>query len=335
MLKRQSLIGFSILCIFAVFTSIGSVANAEPIVIRFSHVVGENTPKGIGAKMFQELVEQRLSGRVLVVVYPNSQKFTDEQALLGLLFGDIQIAAPSFTKFRKFSRALQVFDLPFLFESVEEVHRFQASEAGQKLLSSMADRGILGLRYWDNGMRIMSAKKPITKPADLKGLTFRIEPSYVFQQQYATLGAIATPMPFKHLADALRVGIVDGHENAWSNVLSGRLHLLRPNFTEVGHSYLGYMVVTSKEFWEKLPADIRAELNNILDEVTVEVNRLALEKEQADKSIIMKSSKVKVITLSEEEKQAWKEALVPLWQEFEASIGADIMAAAKESKMAQ
>lgn len=332
MMKGHKTICFCIFCILTVISSLTQVAYAEPILIRFSHVVGENTPKGMGAKMFQEQVEQRLSGRVVVEIYPSSQKFTDDQALLGLLFGDVEMAAPSFTKFRQFSKELQVFDLPFLFENVEEVHKFQQSEAGQKLLSSMENRGIKGLRYWDNGMRIISARKPIKKPTDLKGVTLRIEPSAVLQQQYARLGAIATPMPFKLLFDALRVGVVDGYENAWSNILSSKLHLLRPNITEVDHSYLGYMVVTSTQFWDSLPGDIRAELNNILDDVTVKVNALAVEKAKADKSEIMKTGKVNLITFSAEEKQAWKDAMMPVWKEFEEAIGPDIMAAAKESK---
>lgn len=302
----------------------------EPILIRFSHVVGENTPKGIGARMFQELAQERLKGKVEVKIYPRSQKFTDEQALLGLLFGDVEMAAPSFPKFRKFSSALQVFDLPFLFESQEEIHRFQQSEAGRKLLSSMEDRGIKGLTYWDNGMRVISANRPIRTPTDLKGLTFRIEPSYVFQKQYSMFGAIATPTPFKQLANALRVGIVDGYENAWSNVLSQNLHKLRRNFTEVGHSYLGYMVVTSVSFWESLPDDIRRELESILDEVTVTVNKLAREKEKIDRGLIANTPGVRIITLDHAQKRQWREAMTGLWKEFEDDIGADIMAEAKE-----
>ncbi len=321
-----------LLCVVCFSGLVIKDVQAEPITIRFSHVVGENTPKGIGAKILKEEVEKRLAGKVVVEIYPKSQKYTDEQAILGLLFGDVEMAAPSFTKFRKFSKTLQIFDLPFLFENVEEVHKFQNSAAGQKLLSSMEDRGIKGLAYWDNGMRVISAKKPIKNPADLAGLTFRIEPSFVFQKQYAKLGAIATPMPFKHLHDALRVGVVDGYENAWSNVLSRKLHLLRPYFTEAGHSYLGYMVVTSVTFWEGLPTDIRTELEKILSEVTVTVNRLAREKELADKKAIMNTAKVQVIVLDEQEKKEWRDALTPLWSEFEGDIGKDIMDAAKGVK---
>lgn len=326
--SNSSFLTVLVCLVFIAVLALPFQVKAKQILIRFSHVVGENTPKGIGASMFKELVERRLAGKVEVRVFPRSQKFTDEQALLGLLFGDVEMAAPSFTKFRKFSDKLQVFDLPFLFENVEDVHRFQQSEAGRKLLSSMEDRGIKGLAYWDNGMRVISANRPIRIPSDLKGVTFRIEPSYVFQKQYAMFGAIATPMPFKQLPDALRVGIVDGYENAWSNVLSRSLHLLRRHFTEVGHSYLGYMVVTSVDFWQGLPNDIRTELEDILAEVTVAVNTLAREKEKADRHVIMNTSAVEVITLDTSEKRKWREAMLPLWREFEDDIGYEIMKAA-------
>lgn len=332
MLKKLFLNGVAAGTILVSVVVFATFVKAEPVLIRFSHVVGENTPKGIGAKKFKELVEKRLAGKVQVEIYPGSQKFTDEQALLGLVFGDVEMAAPSFPKFRKFSRELQVFDLPFLFENVEEVHSFQQSAAGQKLLSSMEKRGIKGLTYWDNGMRVISANRPIKTPADLKGLNFRIEPSYVFQRQYALSGAVATPMPFKHLHDALRVGVVDGYENAWSNVLSRELHLLRPNFTEVGHSYLGYMVVTSVAFWEKLSPEIQKELTAILDEVTQVVNDLAKEKENADKKKVMANTKVKVITLGSAERQQWREAMMPVWKEFERDISPEIIQAAKAAK---
>lgn len=322
----------SLLCCTAFVAGVSPVAKAEPIVIRFSHVVGEKTPKGIGAEEFKKLVEQRLEGKVAVEIYPRSERYTDEQALLALLFGDIEMAAPSFPKFSKFNRSLQIFDLPFLFESVDEVHRFQQSEAGQQLLASMEDKGIKGLEYWDNGMRVISANRELKTPADLKGLSLRVEPSHVIQKQYAQLGAVAIAMPFKQLYDALKINLVDGYENAWSNVLSRDLHTLRKNFTEADHSYLGYMVVTSVKFWEGLPADIRQELEKILAEVTVEVNRLALEKARTGREKVLQSEGVRVVTIGAAEKAAWQEAMMPVWKQFEESIGTDILAAAKAAK---
>jgi len=300
--------------------------------LRFSHVVGENTPKGVGAKMFKELVESRLNGKVAVEIFPSSQKYTDEQALLALLFGDIEMAAPSFPKFHKFSKKLRVFDLPFLFESVEEIHNFQQSKTGIGLLSSMEQVGIKGLRYWDNGMRVISTNTPVKEPSDLEGLTLRIESSCIFREQYANLGAVGIQMPFKRLPDSLREGVVDGYENAWSNIFSKRLHTLRPYFVETNHSYLGYMVVTSNKFWDSVPDDIRSELEAILDEVTMEVNNLAEYKAEIDRATVRSNSKVQIVTLTTSELQLWKDAMIPIWENYENEIGVDILEAAKASK---
>ena len=320
------------LIFFLLFFNISTFCYSQPLLIRFSHVVGENTPKGIGAKMFKELVESKLNGKVVVEIFPSSQKFTDEQALLALLFGDIEMAAPSFPKFHKFSKKLRIFDLPFLFESVDEIHSFQQSQTGIDLLSSMESLGIKGLRYWDNGMRVISTDTPVTTPADLEGLTLRIESSCIFREQYANLGAIGIQMPFKRLPDSLREGVVNGYENAWSNILSKKLHKLRPHFVETNHSYLGYMVVTSNKFWESVPDDIRSELELILDEVTQEVNKLAEHKADVDKASVLSDSKVHITTLTETERQLWKDAMVPIWKNYENEIGVDVLDAAKESK---
>lgn len=321
----------SILLFLFFFTSV-SLSYSAPLLIRFSHVVGENTPKGIGAKMFKDLVETRLSGRVAVEIYPSSEKFTDEQAILALLFGDIELAAPSFPKFHKFSKALEVFDLPFLFESQEEMNNFQQSETGQTLLSSMENIGIKGLRYWNNGMRVISANKPVREPADLEGLLLRIESSCVFREQYAQLGAIPLQMPFGRLPDSLRDGVVAGYENAWSNIAAGNLHLLRPYFIETDHSYLGYMVVSSAKFWNSLPDDIRTELEAILDEVTTEVNRLAGESAKTDREALLQNQTVSIFTPTEEERMLWKKAMLPVWKKFEDEIGTDIINAALAAK---
>jgi C4-dicarboxylate-binding protein DctP len=330
-MKSRVQISVGVLFCLFFFTSV-SLSYSAPLLIRFSHVVAENTPKGIGAQMFKDLVESRLKGRVAVEIYPASEKFTDEQAILALLFGDIELAAPSFPKFHKFSKALEVFDLPFLFESQEEINSFQQSETGQTLLSSMENVGIKGLRYWDNGMRVISADKPIEEPADLKGLLMRIESSCVFREQYALLGAIPIQMPFDRLKDSLRDGVVAGYENAWSNIAAGNLQLLRPYFIETDHSYLGYMVVSSTSFWNSLPDDIRIELEAILDEVTSEVNDLAQKSAKADREKLMRNESVTIVTPTDEERILWKKAMLPVWKKFEDEIGADVIDAARISK---
>jgi C4-dicarboxylate-binding protein DctP len=303
-----------------------AIAEDDPIVIRFSHVVGENTPKGIGANRFKQLTEERLAGKVRVEVYPSSRRFTDDEALTALLFGDLELAAPSLAKFRRFTKRLQVFDLPFLFDDVEAVHRFQASEPGQALLGTMVDRGIKGLAYWDNGMRVMSANKPLRTPADVEGLTFRIEPSRVMEMQYRALGATTLRLPFKKVFDALDIGLVDGQENAWSNIASQGFHKVQKSFTATSHSFLGYMVVTNAGFWEALPNDIRTTLEEILAEVSVEVNRIAAEQASSGQQAVAAAANVLIPTA--EEREAWRRTLQPVWQDFEQQIGKEIIEAA-------
>ncbi len=297
----------------------------EPILIRFSHVTSEATPKGHGAALFKKTVEERLAGKVRVEIYPRALKYNDDQALLALLFGDIELAAPSFAKFRSFSRQIQVFDLPFLFSDVDAVKRFQRSEAGVELLDSMLSHGIKGLAYWDNGMRVMSANRPLRKPQDFKRLRFRIEPSAVMQAQYRALGAATVPMPFKQVREALKMGLVTGQENAWSNIRSKGFHDFHRYFTEAGHSFLGYMLVTNADFWAKLPDQVRTELENIIQEVTAEVNKNARDKAKADRQRVIDSKKADVITLTDAELEEWRTLLTPIWKKFESQIGTEIL----------
>ncbi|MCB1831275.1 MAG: DctP family TRAP transporter solute-binding subunit [Gammaproteobacteria bacterium] len=306
-------------------------AGQEPIKIRFSHVVSENTPKGQGALLFKKLAEERLAGRVEVEVFPNSIRFTDEQVLLGLLFDDVQMAAPSLAKFRRFSDSIQVFDLPFLFNDLEQVHRFQSGETGRSLLDSMIPRGIKGLSYWDNGMRVISANRSIRTPADLAGLLLRIEPSAVIAAQYKSLGANTFALPFNRVSDGLRLGLVDGQENSWSNIQSQRFHEFQDYLVETNHSFQGYMVVTSVKFWDGLPADIREALQQILAEVSAEVNRIAVEKQRSSREAVIKAmGPDRIVSLSDEERAVWRQAMQPIWKEFEHQIGVEVVNAAAE-----
>ena len=303
-------------------------ADAE-IVIKFSHVVAEGTPKGQGALLFKKLAEERLPGQVKVEVYPNSQLFGDAKEMEALALGDVHLIAPSLSKFDKFTKQLQVFDLPFLFDDVAAVDRFQASETGQELLTSMTDLGFLGLGYWHNGMKQLSAGKPLRTPADAAGLKFRIQASDVLLAQFEALQANPQKMAFAEVYQALQVGTVDGQENTWSNIYTQKFYEVQPYITETNHGIIDYMVVANAEFWSGLDDDVRTELEAIMDEVSVEVNRLAEELNQQDKQNIIDSGRSEIIQLTPEERAAWVEAVQPVWDQFKEDIGEEIVEAAR------
>ena len=236
------------------------VATAAPIEIKFSHVVAENTPKGQMAMRFKELVEERLDGKVTVSVFPNSQLFGDNKVLEAMLLGDVQMAAPSLSKFQKYTKQLQVFDLPFLFKDMEAVNKFQQSATGQELLTSLEKRGLVGLGYLHNGMKQLSAGEPMRTPEDAAGKKFRIMTSDVLQAQFEAVDAVPLKKPFSEVFTLLQTQAIDGQENTWSNIYSKKFHEVQPYITESNHGLLDYMVVTSAEFWKGLDADVRTEV---------------------------------------------------------------------------
>jgi C4-dicarboxylate-binding protein DctP len=305
-------------------------AGAE-IVIKFSHVVAESTPKGQGALLFKKLAEERLPGEVKVEVYPNSQLFGDAKEMEALALGDVQIIAPSLSKFDKFTKQLQVFDLPFLFDDIAAVDRFQQSDDGKQLLTSMEDLGYVGLGYWHNGMKQLSANKPLRTPADAGGLKFRIQASDVLLAQFEALDANPQKMAFAEVYQALQVGTVDGQENTWSNIYTQKFFEVQPYITETNHGVIDYMVVTNSEFWNGLPEDIRTELEAIMAEVTAEVNKLAEDLNQQDKQKIVDSGNSEIITLTPEQRAEWVSAMQPVWDQFREDIGQDLIDAAKSA----
>jgi C4-dicarboxylate-binding protein DctP len=234
-----------LLAIAAVLVLTPAVASADPIVIKYSHVVAEQTPKGQAALKFKELAEKKFPGRVEVQVFPNSQLFGDGKEMEALLLGDVQIIAPSLSKFSKYTPKLQVFDLPFLFDNLQAVDRFQAGPHGQALLDSMNDKGLKGLGYLHNGMKQLSANKPLRLPADAKGLKFRIQSSDVLEAQFKVLGANPQKIAFAEVYQALQSGVVDGTENPWSNTYTKKFYEVQKYIMESDHGVLDYMVVTN------------------------------------------------------------------------------------------
>jgi C4-dicarboxylate-binding protein DctP len=307
---------------------IAAPLSAAPIVIKFSHVVAENTPKGQMANKFKELVEQRLAGKVEVEVYPNSQLFGDNKVLQAMLLGDVQMAAPALSKFKSYTKTLQLFDLPFLFKDIEAVDRFQQSEAGQELLNSIRKKGLVGLGYIHNGMKQLSSSQPLKVPADASGMKFRIMTSDVLAAQFEAVDATPLKKPFSEVFTLLQTKAIDGQENTWSNIYSKKFFEVQSYITESNHGLLDYMVVTSAEFWMDLPDDIRSEVKKALDEAIVFGNKVAAEKAVNDRQRIIDSGRSKVLSLSAEERAQWVEVMKPVWKKFEGEIGKKLIDAA-------
>jgi C4-dicarboxylate-binding protein DctP len=305
--------------------------SAAPIVIKFSHVVAENTPKGQMANKFKELIDQRLAGKVVVEVYPNSQLFGDNKVLQAMLLGDVQLAAPALSKFESFTRSLQLFDLPFLFKDMAAVERFQKSDAGQKLLNSMKKKGLTGLGYIHNGMKQLSSSNPIRVPADAAGQKFRIMTSDVLAAQFKAVKATPLKKPFSEVFTLLQTRAINGQENTWSNIYSKKFFEVQPYITESNHGLLDYMVVTSTEFWMDLPDNLRDEVKKALDEAIEFGNQVAAQKGVDDRQKIIDSGRSEVIALSPEERAQWVEVMKPVWKEFEHEIGKDLIDAAYNS----
>ena len=305
-----------------------SPAQAEEIVIKFSHVVAENTPKGQMANKFKELVEQRLPGKVKVEVFPNSQLFGDNKVLEAMLLGDVQLAAPSLSKFKRYTKKLQLYDLPFLFNDMAAVERFQQGPEGQELLNSMQKKGLVGVGYLHNGMKQLSASDPLRVPADAKNLKFRIMSSDVIAAQFKAVDAVPLKKPFSEVFTLLQTRAIDGQENTWSNIYSKKFFEVQPYITESNHGVLDYMVVSSKEFWTGMPADIRTEVEKALKEAIALGNKVAGQKADEDKQRIIDSKRSQVLTLKPAERAQWVEVMKPVWRQFEGQIGKELIDAA-------
>jgi C4-dicarboxylate-binding protein DctP len=308
------------------------VSAQQPIIIKFSHVTADNTPKGQGALKFKELAEQKLPGKVEVQVFPNSQLFADDQEMDALLLGDIHILAPSLSKFDRYTKKLQVFDLPFLFKDLDAVNRFQKSPVGLELLNSMRDKGIQGLGYWLNGMKQLSTNKSqLQRPADVKGLKFRIQDSDVLLDQFRALGANPQKMAFSEVYQALQTGVVDGQENTWSNIYTQKFFEVQESITETNHGVILYMVITTTDWWDSLPKDIQTGLMDAMREATDYANQQAFKINQQDRQQVSDAGKAKIHTLSQDDLVEWRKIMEPVWKKYEADIGKDLIDAALQS----
>ena len=316
----------------ALTVSAGAVAAAcddGEIVIKFSHVTNtDKHPKGIAATLLETRVNEEMNGKACMEVFPNSTLYNDDQVLEALLQGDVQLAAPSLSKFEQFTKQFRIFDLPFMFKNINAVDEFQNSETGQAMKESMTRRGLLGLAFWHNGMKQMSANKPLLTPADANGLKFRVQNSDVLKAQMAAMGGSPQPMAFSEVYGALQTGVVDGQENTWSNIYGRKFFEVQDGVTETNHGIIDYMLVTSTDWIDSLDADVREQFLTIVSEVTEARNSESSKVNAEAKRAIIDAGGV-VRELTAEQRQEWVDVMKPVWDEFNADVGQENIDAAQ------
>lgn len=313
----------------AALIAIGATAaHADPIVMKFSHVVAADTPKGKAAEYFKKLAEERTKGAVKVEVFHNSVLYKDKEEIEALQMGAVQLLAPTPGKFGPLGvREFELLDLPFLFDNLEEEHKVTQGAIGKLLLGKLESRGVTGLAFWDNGFKELTANKPLRTPADMKGLKMRIQSSKVIESQMRAVGSLPQVMAFGEIYQALQTGVVDGQENPTSNIFPSKFHEVQKYLTMSDHGYHGYALITNKKFWAGLPPEIRTTLNGVVKDTTDYFNAIA-KKENADAlEGIRKSGKTTIINLTPAERLEWKKAMVKVHQEWGKKLGEDVLKA--------
>ncbi|MBK7275195.1 MAG: TRAP transporter substrate-binding protein [Betaproteobacteria bacterium] len=300
----------------------------QPLVIKFSHVVAQDTPKGKASEFFAKRAGELTGGKVKVEVYANSTLYKDKEEMEALQIGAVQMLAPSLAKFGPLgAREFEVFDLPFIFDNSDELHKVTTGPVGKQLFGKLQSRGITGLAYWDNGFKSFSANKPLKAPEDFKGLKMRIQSSKVLEAQMRAVGALPQVMAFSEVYQALQTGVVDGTENPHSNLYTQKMHEVQKHMTVSDHGYLGYAVITNKKFWDGLPADVRGQLEKAMEEATAFANKIAKEENDGALEKVKASGKTQVYMPTPAERLALKKAMVPVHKEMESRIGKETIEA--------
>ena len=299
------------------------------VVVKFSHVTNtDKHPKGIAAQLLMDRINAEMNGTMCMEVFPNSTLYKDEQVIEALLQGDVQLAAPSLSLFESITKSYRLFDLPFMFKNIAAVDAFQSSEAGQAMKNNMQRRGLQGLEFWHNGMKQISANKPLVAPTDANGLKFRVQPSDVLVAQMEALGASPQPMAFSEVYGALQTGVVDGQENTWSNIYGQKFFEVQDGVTETNHGIIDYMVVASVDFLDSLDPAVREQFLTILNEVTVERNGAVGAVDDAARQAILDAGG-KIVELTPEQRQVWVDVMKPVWTQFAEEVGQENIDAAQ------
>ncbi|MEH6444942.1 MAG: DctP family TRAP transporter solute-binding subunit [Oceanospirillaceae bacterium] len=314
-----------------VSTAFASECDPGEVVAKLSHVTGGTThPKVVAANSLAERVNQEMNGKMCIEVFPSSTLFGDSKELEALLLGDVQILAPSLSKFGSYTREFGVFDLPFIFKDMDAAIRFTNTDAGKKLLNAMNNVGFVGLGYWMSGMKYFSGNKALTLPTDAKGMKFRVQSSDVAKAMIGAMGGSPQPMAFKEVYGALQTGVVDGQENTWSNIYTKKFFEVQDSVTETSHQLLAYLFMTSSEFLDELKPEVRDQFLKIANEVTQAANENVKAKELANRANILKAGG-KINVLTPQQRAKWVEAMKPVWKKFEGDIGAELIKSAADA----
>jgi C4-dicarboxylate-binding protein DctP len=310
----------------ALLLSLSLSISAEPIVIKFSHVVASSTPKGKAAEFFAKRADELTKGKVKVEVYPNSALYKDKEEMEALQMGSVQMLAPSLAKFGPLGvKEFEAFDFPFIFDDTADLHKITQGTIGAGLLAKLEPKGIKGLSFWDNGFKSFSANTPIKSPADLKAKKMRIQSSKVLDEEMRSVGALPQVMAFSEVYQALSTGVVDGTENPISNFYTQKMHEVQKHLTLTNHGYLGYAVIVNKKFWDELPADVRGQLEKAMKEATSYANKIAQEENDNALAEVKKSGKTEVYTPTKEERMAFKKAMASVHTKMADRVGADLL----------
>jgi C4-dicarboxylate-binding protein DctP len=304
----------------------GAALAQSPIVIKFSHVVANDTPKGKGALKFKELAEKYTDGKVKVEVYPNSSLFKDKEEIEALQLGSVQMLAPSTAKFAPLGvKEFEALDLPWLFADEATYTKAVKGEIGKWLFNKLEAKGILGLAYWDNGFHMVSSNRPLVNPSDFQGLKMRISGSKIADQYFRVLGTIPQIMAFSEVYQALQTGVVDGCENTPSNYLTQKFDEVQKHITVSYHAHLQYAVIVNSQFWSGLPADIRTQLNKAMDEATDYTNSIAVKENEDALAELKQKGKTTLHYLTPEQRKAWQQAMAPTYQWSKGRVGQEVL----------
>lgn len=331
-MKKFLLAATAASCLFAApaFAADGACDDGE-MIIKFSHVVAATGhPKGDAATLLAERVNTEMNGVACMQVFANSTLFDDDKVMEALLLGDVQLAAPSLSKFEAYTLKYRLFDLPFLFADLQAVDRFGNSDKGKELLKVIENVGYTGLGYWSSGLKQFSADKPLMVPTDASGLKFRVQTSDVAVAMIEAMEASAQKLAFKEVYGALQTGVVDGQENSWCNIFTQKFFEVQDGVTETNHQLLAYLLVTSTEWLDSLEPAVRDQFLQIATDVTNEANAQVAAKEAACRQNII-DNKGEIRSLSADERAAWVNTMKPVWEKFEGDIGKDLIEAAVAS----